>query len=199
MRPVICLDCDGVLLDHTQAYALAWQKAFGEVPRLKHADGYSPLDRWDIPKLDGSQLAQLRACFDDAFWRSLPAIAGALESCQILDKQGFELVCVTALPNEFRAAREHNLKTLGFPIAKVMTTGNAATGSSPKATFINECRPKAFVDDYLPFFAGVDDRVHKALITRNPVGSPNVGERLREMDSLHSNLAEFASWWLGRS
>ena len=58
--------------------------------------------------------------------------------------------------------------------------------------------PVAFVDDYLPYFRGVGDAVHTALVLRAPNGSPNVGDELSLAKSVHPDLAHFAEHWLTR-
>lgn len=58
---------------------------------------------------------------------------GAVDACHALWAAGFDLVCVTALPERHAAARQANLRQLGFPIERVIATDNVATGSSPKA------------------------------------------------------------------
>lgn len=70
---------------------------------------------------------------------------------------------------------------------------------SPKATIINSLKPAAFVDDYLPYMTGINTDIHRALITRDPEGSPNVGPRMGGISSLHSNLEDFAKFWLSRA
>lgn len=79
MNPWIALDADGVLLDYHQAYADAWGRAFGERPALRDPQAYWPIDRWNVQRVSGAQLERLRACFDDAFWGSIPALPGALD------------------------------------------------------------------------------------------------------------------------
>lgn len=195
-NPVIALDADGVLLDYGLAYAGAWQKAFGVYPRERDASAYWPLDRWEVERVSGERLDLLRRAFDDDFWCSIPAVEGAVEACQLLSASGHELVCVTALPEEYRAARERNLHAHGFPIDLVHATDNVATEASPKADTLNALKPVAFVDDYLPYFRGVDPTIHRALILRGIAGSPNVGEGLVHTDSQHIDLNAFATWWV---
>lgn len=197
-RKRIALDCDGVLLDYATAYANAWTRAFGEVPVLRIPLAYWPMERWGIPKLAGEPLVQFRAVFDEEFWSSIPAVSGALDACHRLVQAGYELVCVTALQEQYRHARERNLRTLGFPIAQVIATDNLGAGVSPKAEAISRLQPVAFVDDYGPYLVGVDAAVHKALIVRDPQGSPNVGEFLQLADSTHADLLGFARWWLSQ-
>ena len=107
-------------------------------------------------------------------------------------------MCVTALPEVYRAARQRNLRAHGFPIEVVHATDNVLTEASPKADTLNALAPVAFVDDYLPYFLGVSPLIHRALVLREPSGSPNVGDLLVYTDSQHTDLASFARWWLAK-
>ena len=127
----------------------------------------------------------------------MPAIPGAIEACHRLRDAGFDLVCVSALDLEYEAARLRNLRALGFPIERVVATGNAAGERSPKAEAIERLRPLAFVDDYLPYLRGLPADVHTALVLRAPNGSPNAGAELAMAKSVHQDLVEFADHWLG--
>jgi len=102
------------------------------------------------------------------------------------------------LPLEFEAARLRNLRDLGFPIERVIATGNAEGARSPKADAIERLDPIAFVDDYLPYLRGLPAQVHTALVLRAPNGSPNVGPDLALARSVHDDLAGFATHWLAR-
>lgn len=188
---IIALDCDGVLLDYAVAYANAWFRAFGEHPTLKDPHAYWPMDRWGIPCLTGQELEQFRSVFNEEFWSTIPAIDGALESCHQLVSFGYELVCITALEERNLNARKRNLSDLGFPIAEVIATDNLVSHQSPKAAWLNRLKPIAFVDDFAPYLVGVSDEIHKALIVRDPVGSPNVGDALKHADSTHLSLRHF--------
>ena len=198
-RPLIALDADGVLLDFHLGYASAWQRAFGFAPRERDPLAYWPIDRWQVERLEAAQRAQFRAAFDEQFWTTVPAIDGAVEACHRLHDAGYELVCVSALEAEFEAARLRNLRDLGFPIERVIATGNAdATVRSPKADAIAELKPVAFVDDYLVYLRGVPAEVHTALIMRMPNGSPNAGDEMVLAKSTHEDLGAFADFWLAR-
>ena len=197
-RPLIALDCDGVLLDFTLGYASAWQRAFGHAPAERDPLAYWPMDRWHVERLDEVRRAVFRQAFDAHFWATVPAIAGAVDACHRLRDAGFDLVCVSALELEYEAARLRNLRDLGFPIERVIATGNAAGERSPKADVIAELQPVAFVDDYLPYLRGVPDHVHTALVLRAPNGSPNSGPEMVLAKSVHQDLAEFTEHWLKR-
>jgi phosphoglycolate phosphatase-like HAD superfamily hydrolase len=197
-RPILALDADGVLVDLHLGYAMAWQRAFGVYPAERDPQAYWPIDRWQVERLDGERRLQLRAQFDEQFWTSLPAIDGAVQACHRLHDAGFDLVCVTALDAEFEPARLRNLRTLGFPIERVIATGHHEGERSPKADAIEALRPLAFVDDYIVYMRGVPEQVHTALVLRAPNGSPNTGEELALAKSVHQDLAAFADHWLAR-
>lgn len=195
---LIALDADGVLLDFHLAYASAWRRAFGHAPRERDPLAYWPIDRWEIERLDAPRRSVFRAAFDEEFWTTVPAIPGAVDACHRLRGAGFGLVCVSALDLEFEAARLRNLRDLGFPIERVVATGNAEGERSPKADAIELLQPVAFVDDYLPYMRGVPASVHTALVLRAPNGSPNVGADMKLAKSVHQDLAAFADHWLAR-
>lgn len=196
-RPLLAIDADGVLVDLHLGYANAWRRAFGVYPAERDPQAYWPADRWDVERLDAERREQLRAMFDEQLWTTLPALPGAVEACHRLHDAGFELVCVTALDERFRAARARNLRELGFPIRRVLATGHVEGERSPKADAIEQLRPLAFVDDYIAYMRGLPSYVHTALILRAPNGSPNVGDELALARSTHQDLAAFADHWLG--
>lgn len=197
-RPILALDADGVLVDLHAGYARAWQQAFGVVPAERDPLAYWPMDRWDVERVDAEQRLLLREQFQrPELWESLPAMPGAVEACLRLDDAGYELVCVTALESRFQKARLNNLKALGFPIRRVITTGHQEGDRSPKADAIEKLRPVAFVDDYVAYLRGIPTAVHTALVLRAPNGSPNVGDELKLARSVHQDLAAFATHWLG--
>lgn len=193
---LVALDADGVLLDYGLAYASAWEKAFGVYPKERDRNAYWPMDRWEVKRLSGAQLQHFRTVFDETFWSAIPALPGATEACQRLASAGFDLVCVTALAEQHAEARSENLRSLGFPLQAIYTIDVEAEGPGPKAKVINRLRPEAFVDDYLPYFVGIDRGIHLALVTRESNGSPNSGDLLGNVSSVHSSLLDFSNWWL---
>lgn len=195
-KPLIALDGDGVLLDYNLAYAKAWEKATGRYPAERDVKAYWAVDRWDVERLSGESLERFRASFDIDFWSAIPPLESAVEACHRLHEQGYDLVCVTALREDLADARLRNLRDHGFPIEKVFATSNSMGKRSPKAGILDQLKPAAFVDDYLPYMLGVDRDIHTALILREPNGSPNCGVDIRSVNSTHANLAEFADWWL---
>lgn len=195
-KEIIALDGDGVLLDYHIAYRFAWERAFGVLPDIVDPQAYWAMDRYAVRRLEGEERERFRRCFDYVHWSSLPALPGAVEACHRLNDAGYELVCVTAIGLEFQEARLTNLRNAGFPIERIVATPMSLYGSSPKVAALAELQPVAFVDDYLPYFAGIPSQVHAALILREPNGSPNVGADLRNVDSRHNDLSDFTDWWL---
>ncbi|MFZ6711615.1 HAD family hydrolase [Undibacterium sp. TC9W] len=195
-KGIIALDADGVLLDYHASYAMAWQKAFGVLPAAKDPLAYWPIDRWSVQRVTGNEMERFRQCFDEEFWSSIPALPGALEACILLKDAGYRLVCVSALKQAYRLSRLKNILDHGFPIDDVIATEHSDAGTSPKAKALSDLKPVAFVDDYLPYFRGVPTSIHMALITREPNGTPNIGDELDNVSSSHSDLLEFAKWWV---
>lgn len=199
-RGLVALDGDGVLVDYVKAYGAAWAKYRGCDVSVADPDAYFPHHHWGVPWLEGADLQRFQSFFDTEFWSSIPAIDGALEACRLLVENGCDLVCVTALHHDHRDARQSNLTALGFPIGSVHTTPHSNAdmdGSSPKASFLEQLKPVAFVDDFLPYMRGVSSNIHRALIMRGSNGSPNsayAGSGC--VDSAHATLLDFARWWV---
>jgi phosphoglycolate phosphatase-like HAD superfamily hydrolase len=198
MSKIIALDGDGVLLDFHAAYRQAWARAFGTIPNIRDPQAYWPMDRWEVARLEGAELTKFREHFDHPFWTTVPPLPGAIDAYTQLVSAGFELVCVTAIAEQYQPARLQNLRNGGFPIEQVVATSYSAGDVSPKADALRALRPVAFVDDYLPFMKGIPADVHAALITRELNGSPNTGPDLDLVHSTHDDLSSFAVWWLER-
>jgi hypothetical protein len=197
-RSLIALDADGVLVDYHEGYAMGWEKAFGERPKVRNANAYHPADYWDVPLLD----AQGRRHFQESgltaeVWASMPAIPGALSACQMLQSAGYRLVCVTALRPAMQSAREANLRSLGFSMEAVYAVG-PSLGGNPKKTVLQQLRPAAFVDDYLRYLQGLPSGTWRALIEGRPHANPNRDPSLEDPHSRHLSLCQFAVWWTSR-
>jgi len=194
---LIALDADGVLVNYHAGYRLAWQRAFGELPEVCDPQAYSAMDRYGLPFLGEDKLHQFRAAMDESIWSSLPPLDGAVEACANLHAAGFELVCVSAIKEQYRDARVQNLADIGFPLTEVYAAPPQHTDTvSPKAAVLETLKPIAFVDDFAPYLQGVSDDIHKALILREPNGSPNTGDVLKLANSTHENLLAFSQYWL---
>jgi len=98
-------------------------------------------------------------------WRTMPMKDGALEACLLLHQAGYELVCVTAMPERFIEHRLENFRTHGFPIDKVISASHSHVNyhSNPKKETIEELHPIVFVDDLRRNFKDIQG-VHTKLI-----------------------------------
>ena len=195
---LLALDADGVLLDYHDAYAKAWERAFGGPVNIVDPLAYWPKDRYGLLHLSGPELSQFRAQFNEEFWATIPAIPGAIESTHALRAAGYDLICLTAIRPEHHGARVRNLQALGFPIHQVISAHGESSERSPKADALLEWMPAAFVDDFLPYMRGAHESIHTALIDRSPHGSPNRGPELTLARSLHADLQDFTRFWLSR-
>lgn len=149
-----------------------------------------------VPTLVGSELAHFQSQFDEDFWRNVPAVSGAVQACEGLKSLGFDLICVTALPARFRDARRENLRLHGIPVSDVLVVDHATGPRSPKADLLTSLAPAAFVDDFLPYFLGVPMSIHRALVDRDPVGSPNIEKPQGLISSSHVSLVDFSRFWI---
>lgn len=192
----IAIDADGVLLNYREGYGMAWERAFGKKPPIKHPEGYHATHYWDVPTLDFKEYQHFsRVGFCEEIWETMPALEGAVEACEILQEKGFELHCVTALSPKWQAARAKNLESHGFKFTAVHAVGSDADGN-PKLKKLTELKPDAFVDDYLGYMQGVPDNVWKALIDVHHHNSPNrVGSWVTLPNSRHDSLLDFAKFW----
>lgn len=197
MTILIAIDADGVLVDYHQAYKQAWLQAFGEDLHDINPQAYWAKDRFAAKQLNLAERKQLRDAMGYDFWAQMQALPGAQQACQELKAAGHRLVCVTALHANFQQAREHNLRQLGFDFDEVVATGNEPTHNwaSPKAEAIRRLQADYLIDDYAPYFRGLEaSNVHKALVTREALMSPNTGDVLSLVDSSHVNLWAFSQW-----
>lgn len=89
------------------------------------------------------------AVWDVEAWRTMPVVDGSLEACHRLHQAGYELVCVTSMAPQFTNDRLENLRSHGFPIDRVISTGYDGENPSnnPKRKVIEELHPIVFVDD----------------------------------------------------
>lgn len=201
---VIVLDCDGVLKNYHSSYPKVWKKAFGEDLPVVNQKSYFAhkmygLD-FDYHHIGGNN--DIANKFFEAFgpdiWEDMDPLPGAIDACNRLVDAGFELVCVSSMPNdnEIVKARLRGFKKHGFPIDRLVSTGGKL-GFNPKVDTIIELNPIAFVDDLCSNFLGIPDTIHKALIHLDHDDSPNI-RYLDIATTQHENLTEFVEVYLSR-
>ena len=120
---------------------------------------------------------------------------GAQEATIEMVRRGWELICITSMPEKFVSARIANFKRLGMPITRTIVAPRPfmapTAGSNPKAKPVAELAPAYFVDDLADNFIGVPSSVKKVLIHLPVPDSPNV-DLLHRADIILPTLASFA-------
>ena len=197
----IVLDADGVMVDFNTAYLNMWEKVFGYRPRTKYEGAYWCTDAYDIPWLSGEELFEFKKHWNEDFWMNIPALPGAVEAVKMIQSNfpGVAISCVSALPVQYRLAREIGLEKQGFPFMPVHAVGAPVDATkhhgNPKKDIINKLMPDYFVDDFLPYLEGVNPLVNRILVDRDPFMSPNRDQDLQEKISITArvdNLVDFA-------
>lgn len=176
MSKLICLDCDGVMLDYNLAYARLWERAYGAFPEEINPSGYSVMDQYKIQRLRGFDLDHFMQFYRSSdFWSTMPALPNAVKACNDLVDRGYEIVVVSAIEATYEKERMKNLLDLGFPVSDLFATGSSIiAGKSPKANVIDTLTPDFFVDDYGLYFDGISSpNTKNVLINRSPECSPN--------------------------
>ncbi|MNR71388.1 hypothetical protein D3C71_20030 [compost metagenome] len=195
-KPIVALDCDGVMLHYQSVFPAVWKEAFGEDIRVVRPTCYQATDMFGVSFKDAEHERRFYDTFDHRYWGGMTALEGALEACELLCDSGFRLVCVTAMPARYREARSENLQRLGFPIEDVIATGGRSDGdpnANPKLAALQALRPVAFVDDRLDNFEGVGDLTHCAWIDGKHHDCPSAPYVERGWHhSAHGNLLDFA-------
>jgi hypothetical protein len=191
MTKKIVLDCDGVLLDYSEAYKRVYEQHFSETlsiinPLAFHSEEYYGISFTDERRLD------FEAAFNRLGWCSMQALPGAIEATHLLKKAGYSIHIVTSIPMEARLSREQNLRNLGFMIDEVITTGQKIGSANPKRDFIHDIHPDFFVDDMMANFQDIDCATHFVLIENRLVCAEN--QKLKESISIfsqHTQLLDF--------
>lgn len=128
----------------------------------------------------------------------MPMHDGALEACLLLDQNGYELVCVTAMPDRFSEHRLENFRTHGFPIQKILCASGEKDNHhhNPKRQTIEDLHPVVFVDDLRRNFKDIQG-VHTKLvfIDHERCDDPNQHDNIY-YDVKYPSLLEFAKDFL---
>lgn len=196
-KPLIALDCDGVILDYNKAYAQVWAHVTGAHPKVLRQGAYHATNEYAMEFVSDDHKSQFFDAFDIKGWLDMPALPGAVEACQMLDAAGFELVVVSSMPEHRDLHRLMNLQRLGIPVQRVIATGRKPGEINPKLRYLQELKPVAFVDDLVSNFTGVD-QTHCALIDWEVEDNPNMDADYALVDSTHTSLLEFAKYWVAR-
>lgn len=193
MTKKIVLDCDGVLLDYSEAYKRIYEQHFETSLSIVKADAFHAEEYYGINFTDIT-----RCAFEDAFnqfgWCSMKPLVGAIEATHLLKKAGYTIHIVTSIPDLARNIREKNLQSLGFIIDEVITTGKKIGTLNPKRDFIHQIQPDYFVDDMMENFQDIDsDKKTQFVLIENHLICP-ANELLKKeipLFSRHEKLLDF--------
>lgn len=192
MKPIIALDCDGVLLDYNHMFGIVYEKAFGIKPKIINCQAYHATNYYDL-SMNEEEKDIFYSVFDKEGWKEMKALPKAIEAVDKLDELGFEIVCVTAMPCYAQKDRLYNLKNLGFKIDQVIATGGSIDGKNPKKKFIEQLNPIYFVDDLMHNFQEINNETKFVLIEWKTFDNPNDGQDLALAHYKHDNLYNFVS------
>ena len=178
MNRKIALDADGVLLDYRETYARMYELAFGVKPVRNPGVYYHAENQFETPRLNTQEgLDHFYRTFDLHGWTTMKPMPGAVEATKELDRLGWELICVTSMPERYLPLRIQNLKSLGMPIRDSFAAHRhplqPTHTSNPKAEIIAKINPHYFVDDLADNFLDLPPHIHKVLIDRGELDSPN--------------------------
>ncbi|CAF1379081.1 unnamed protein product [Adineta steineri] len=196
-KPVIALDCDGVLLDYHATFGKIYEETFGKQLSVVSPNAYHVREMYGV-KFTDEEDTQFEEVWREHAWKTMPMYDGALEACVLLHEAGYELVCVSAMPAEYVEHRLENFRLHGFPIDKVIGTGygHSDYNKNPKKQIIEDLHPIVFVDDLKRNFKDIQD-VHTkfVFIDREYQNTPNSNEIIY-YDVKYSSLLEFAQDFL---
>ncbi|UJR17104.1 hypothetical protein I4U23_004000 [Adineta vaga] len=196
-KPIIALDCDGVLLDYQTTYAHIYRKTFGKEVTLVAPKAYYASVRYGITWTP-EERSRFRAAWDADAWRTMSMLDGALEACQLLHAAGYELVCVTALRQCFTEHRLENFRLHGFPIDRIISTSvdKEDRNKNPKKHAIEQLRPIIFVDDKKQNFKDIEGGQTKFIFIDHELhGDPYRDEDIY-YDAKYSSLLAFTKDFL---
>ncbi|CAF0950476.1 unnamed protein product [Adineta steineri] len=180
-KPIIALDCDGVLLDYQKQYAQIYEKTFGKQLTVVSPKSYLAETTYGV-KLNDEEEVQFKEKWNTHGWRTMPMEDGSLEACHLLHEAGYELVCVTAMSDRFIEHRLENFRLHGYPIDRIISTGGSGRHNhhnNPKREIIEELHPVVFVDDLRRNFKDIQG-VHTkfVFIDRDIHDDPNRNDQI---------------------
>lgn len=196
-RPVIAIDGDGVLLNYNRTFGALWEAHFGVELEAVEPRAYHAVNFWGVEAPEKGHA--FWDIFDAHGWSSMPPMPGALEACERLHAAGYELVCVTSMPEHRAEHRLQNLQSLGFPIDRVIATNRAPVrGANPKKEALEALLPSWFVDDELRKLKDLPAEISLVLVDPGHPDTPNPAELPRDHLSMEvHSLEEFAEKLLG--
>lgn len=192
---LIAIDGDGVLLDYNPVVGHIWLRHFGETITPKDTGAFYTSNYWGVEEPERGH--PFWDTFDQHGWQLMTALPGAVEACHRLVAAGYELVCVSSIPAHRAPVRLANLKSLGFPIERVVGSGAIAHHlPAPKKAAIEALGPAWFIDDEIRKLSGFEHKLGLALVDTQSPDNPNNGVARDHLDVVVSTFADFVDWLL---
>ncbi|CAF4163271.1 unnamed protein product [Adineta steineri] len=196
-KPIIALDCDGVLLDYHATFAQIYEQTFGKKLTIVSPNAHYAERKYNV-NFNDEEKEKFKQVWNEYGWRRMPMHDGALEACLLLHEAGYELICVTAMSSNFIEHRLENFRLHGFPIDKIISSGYDKDNfnNNPKRKIIEDLNPVVFVDDLRRNFNNIQ-HVHTKLIfiDHQREDDPNQHDNIY-YDAKYGSLLEFVKDFL---
>ncbi|CAF1492790.1 unnamed protein product, partial [Adineta steineri] len=196
-KPIIALDCDGVLLDYHATFAQIYEQTFGKKLTVVSPKAHYAERKYNV-NFNDDEKEEFKQVWNEYGWRRMPMHDGALEACLLLHEAGYELICVTAMSSSFIEHRLENFRLHGFPIDKIISSGYDKDNfnNNPKRKIIEDLNPVVFVDDLRRNFNNIQ-HVHTKLIfiDHQREDDPNQHDNIY-YDAKYGSLLEFVKDFL---
>lgn len=181
------LDVDGVLLDCSSAFIRVASEVTGRsFPLVRNA--YDFCHRYGLSE-DEVQATYEAMRDDEHGWSNLAPLPGAVDAFCRLQRYGYQLHLVTAIPETLKSHRARNLARHGMRPHAIHCAGSARAG---KSDIIRQIDPIMFVDDRLSHLNEADFVEHRVLVD---CGIDQEGHVACDRIVSVSSLADWVDTW----
>ena len=197
-RIPLAIDADGVILDFERKFMDLWEQKHGDRPE-RVCNAYSSTTSFGLQDKcpDLMKFIYENADIED-FYGNMNMLPGAEEAIHELHDMGFELICVTAIPNELRELRFNNLiNKFKLPISDILTAPRTnAIIANPKALIVNAMEPIALIEDHVHNFLDINPGIARIYINPSVVDvSPDESTQPHfAYDSLYECMQDAIVW-----
>lgn len=153
---IIAIDGDWVLLDYNASFKKAYQNEFGVELTSVLPNAFHAIKEFGLQDLEPFE--KDRIFVKHGMWRDMLALGNAVEMVNTIADMGYQIVCLTTMPEKHEEDRLYNLQKLGFKVSQVVAAERKFGGpTNPKKHYIINYKPVAFIDDLLKNFHGCEN------------------------------------------